>query len=87
MTPLNGKLLVLREEKEKERVSTGGIVLPGSTEDKAPARGKVLEVASDITDVVVGNTIVFPKFAGIPVEFDDGVKLLVIDIKEVLLVV
>ena len=87
MKPMSDKILVIKEDENKEQISKGGIILGKSKEtDKTPARGKVVEVADNISDLSVGDTVVFGKYAGIPVVLDETTTVFVLDKSEVLMI-
>jgi chaperonin GroES len=80
--------------KEEEQLSAGGIVLPGSAQEK-PNQGEVLAIGSgrvldngDVrpVDVKVGDIVVFGKYAGSDTIEVDGEELVILsetDIKAV----
>ncbi|MBU3071046.1 co-chaperone GroES [Aestuariicella sp. G3-2] len=91
--PLHDRVVVRR--KEEEATSAGGIVLPGSAQEKpnqgvvvAVGNGRVLENGEvRPVDVKVGDTVVFGKYAGsdtISVDGEDLVILSESDIKAVI---
>lgn len=91
--PLHDRVVVRR--KEEEATSAGGIVLPGSAQEKpnqgvvvAVGNGRVLENGEvRPVDVKVGDTVVFGKYAGsdtINVDGEDLVILSESDIKAVI---
>lgn len=70
MTPLHNRVLVRRSEKDK--VSSGGIVIPDTTGDK-PVYGEVIAVGGGKMtedgevikmEVCVGDMILFGKYVG-----------------------
>ena len=74
--PLNDRVLVLREEEERE--SAGGIIIPDTAKEK-PQRGKVIAVGSGKfskdgkripLDVKSGDRIFFSKYAGTDIKID-----------------
>jgi chaperonin GroES len=71
--PLNKKVVV--EPEAKEKVSTGGIVIPETANQKAPTKGRVLAIASD-SDLVgklsVGDLVLFSKFSGVEIVIPKG---------------
>lgn len=90
--PLHDRVVVRR--KEEETTSAGGIVLPGSAQEK-PNQGEVIAVGNgrvldngevrDV-DVKVGDTIVFGKYAGSDTIEVNGEELVILsesDIKAV----
>ncbi|GAB3093150.1 co-chaperone GroES [Pseudomaricurvus hydrocarbonicus] len=91
--PLHDRVVVRR--KEEEATSAGGIVLPGSAQEK-PNQGEVIAVGNGRVldngevrpvDVKVGDTVVFGKYAGsdtIEVNGEDLVILSESDIKAVI---
>ena len=68
--PLHDRVIVRREEEEQK--TAGGILLPGSAQEK-PNRGEVVAVGSGrvldngdtrAVDVKVGDIVVFGQYAG-----------------------
>lgn len=90
--PLHDRVVVRR--KEEEKMSSGGIVLPGSAKEK-PNQGEVVAIGSGRVldngenrplDVKVGDIVVFGKYAGTDTIEVDGEELIIIsesDIKAV----
>ena len=90
--PLHDRVIVRREEEEQK--TAGGILLPGSAQEK-PNRGEVVAVGSgrvldngDVraVDVNVGDVVVFGQYAGndkIDVDGEDLIILSESDIKAV----
>ena len=90
--PLHDRVIVRREEEEAK--TAGGILLPGSAQEK-PNRGVVVAVGSgrvfdngDVrpVDVKVGDKVVFGKYAGQDTIDVDGEELIILsesDIKAV----
>ena len=90
--PLHYRVIVRREEEEAK--TAGGILLPGSAQEK-PNRGVVVAVGSgrvldngDVrpVDVKVGDKVVFGKYAGQDTIDVDGEELIILsesDIKAV----
>ena len=91
--PLHDRVIVRREEKEAK--TAGGILLPGSAQEK-PNQGEVIAVGSGrildsgdlrAVDVKVGDTVVFGKYAGQDTIDVDGEELIILsesDIKAVI---
>jgi chaperonin GroES len=90
--PLHNRVIVRREEEEQK--TAGGILLPGSAQEK-PNRGEVVAVGSgrvldngDVraVDVNVGDVVVFGQYAGNDKIDVDGEELIILsesDIKAV----
>jgi chaperonin GroES len=83
--PLQERIVVRR--KEQETKTAGGILLPGAATEK-PSQGEVLAVGKGRTlnsgevvpvDVVVGDTVLFGKYAGANTITVDGEELLVLN--------
>lgn len=89
--PLHDRIVVRRTEEEQK--TAGGILLPGSAQEK-PQQGKVIAVGNgQITDngvrpldVKVGDTVLFGQYAGQTVKVD-GEELLIMKESDVLGVV
>lgn len=84
--PLAGKVLVKPESAEEKTVS--GIILPDSAKEK-PLQGKVIAVGKAKKDeemeVVVGDSVLYGKYAGTELTFD-GEKYLLLNQSDVLLI-
>ena len=90
--PLHDRVIVRREEEEQK--TAGGILLPGSAQEK-PNRGEVVAVGSGrvldsgevrAIDVKVGDVVVFGQYAGNDKIDLDGEELIILsesDIKAV----
>ncbi len=90
--PLHDRVVVRR--KEEETTSAGGIVLPGSAQEK-PNQGEVIAIGNGrildngevrAVDVKVGDTVVFGKYAGSDTIEVNGEELVILsesDIKAV----
>ncbi len=92
LKPLGDRLLVKPVEQEEKTAS--GIILPETAKEK-PQEGEVLAVGpgsrkddgSRITmDVVVGNRVLYAKYAGTEIKMD-GVKYLILRESDVLAIV
>ena len=91
--PLHDRVVVRRQEEEQK--TSGGILLPGSAQEK-PNQGEVVAVGNgrvldngDVrpVDVKVGDTVVFGKYAGSDTIDVDGEELVILsegDIKAVI---
>ena len=90
--PLHDRVIVRHEEEEQK--TAGGILLPGSAQEK-PNRGEVVAVGSGrvldngdtrAVDVKVGDIVVFGQYAGNDKIDVDGEELIILsesDIKAV----
>jgi len=65
---LNDRVVVKRVD-DKE-VTDGGLFIPDIAKKKE-AEGTVLSVGSKITDIVVGDKVLFDNYHGIPMTIDD----------------
>jgi chaperonin GroES len=67
-----GKRVVVKRDEVSE-VSAGGLYLPPVATDKEkPRKGTVLSISEDSDGkIVVGDVIIFGKFAGLEVEHED----------------
>lgn len=76
--PLYDRILVKRLEEEEEQ-KIGGIIIPDTAKEKpqegeviAVGAGKVLENGErQVSDVQVGDRILFGKYSGTEVKWDD----------------
>ena len=74
--PLNDRILVIREEEERQ--SVGGIIIPDTAKEK-PQRGKVIAAGSGKMgedgkriplEVKEGDRVLFSKYAGTEIKLD-----------------
>jgi len=86
--PLHDRVVVRRQEEEA--TSAGGIVLPGSAQEK-PAQGEVIAVGNGrilqngevkALDLKVGDKVVFGKYTSNTVDID-GEELLIMNESEI----
>ena len=91
--PLHDRVIVRR--KEEEQKTAGGIVLPGSAQEK-PTRGEVLAVGNGrilesgevrALDVKVGDTVIFKEGFGVERQKVDGEEVLIMSESDILAVV
>ena len=84
--PLAGKVLVKPEAAEEKTVS--GIILPDSAKEK-PLQGKVIAIGKAKKDeemeVAVGDTVLYGKYAGTELTFNDE-KYLLLSQSDILLI-
>ncbi len=86
--PLHDRIVVRRTEEEQK--TAGGILLPGSAQEK-PQQGEIIAVGNgQVTDagvrpldVKVGDTVLFSQYAGQTVKVD-GEELLIMKESDVL---
>jgi chaperonin GroES len=77
ITPLYDRILVKRLEEEEQKI--GGIIIPDTAKEK-PQEGEVIAVGAgrvlengerQVPDVKVGDKILFGKYSGTEVKYDD----------------
>jgi chaperonin GroES len=69
--PLGARVLI--RPIEQEAMTKSGIVLPETAKEK-PQQGLIEAVGSDeemLTDLAVGDKVLFAKYTGNPIEVDD----------------
>jgi chaperonin GroES len=81
LTPLFDKILIKRPEEFSE--TGGGIIIPETSREKA-MNGEIVSIGQDVKQVKKGQTIMFAKYAGTDVTFDDKNQYLIIAEKDVL---
>ncbi|MCW4153362.1 co-chaperone GroES [Halomonas sp. 18H] len=91
--PLHDRVVIRRVEEEQK--TAGGIVLPGSAQEK-PTRGEVLAIGNGRIldsgetrplDVKVGDTVIFKDGFGVEKQKVDGEEVLIMSESDVLAVV
>ena len=82
ITPLYDRILVKRVEEDEQMV--GGIIIPDTAKEKpqqgevvAVGEGKVLDSGDrQAPDVAAGDTVLFGKYAGTEITYDDDEYLI-----------
>ena len=77
LTPLGKNILV--KVGEEEKTTESGIVLPETSSEEKPQKGKVAAVGDSekIHKLIKkGSTVVFAKFSGTEIEIDDEEHLI-----------
>ncbi len=82
--PLGERILI--QEVKQEEVTKSGIVLPGTASKEKPIIGEVLAVGDDVSEVKLGEKVIYEKYTGTEVK-DGDVEYLLIDMKNVLAIV
>jgi len=85
--PFEDRVLVEPEEIEESKTKSG-IIIPDTAKEK-PRTGKVIEVGTDeelAENIKVGDKIIFAKFTGDEVEFEDK-KYLIVSRSDILAVI
>ena len=78
--PLGDRVFVkFLEELEK---TAGGLYIPDAAKEK-PQRGSVEAIGKDVTEVKVGDIILFDKYSGSKIKVDD-VDYLIVKEEEIL---
>lgn len=90
--PLHARVVVRKQEEET--TTAGGIVLPGSAQEK-PTQGEVLAVGPGVTlesgsvielSVKVGDKVVFAEYAGTTIKHE-GEDLLILNESDIFAVI
>lgn len=74
--PLGARVLILPIEGESQ--TPGGILLPETAKEK-PQQGMIEAVGSEeemVTDLKVGDRVLFPKYTGTEIKYDGRTYLL-----------
>lgn len=69
-----GNRVIIRPMQESETTSSG-IILPNASKER-PSRGEVIAIGNTVTDIAVGNVVLFGKYAGSEVKFNEQEYLL-----------
>ncbi|MCJ8312409.1 MAG: co-chaperone GroES [Saccharospirillaceae bacterium] len=90
--PLHSRVVIRKQDEET--TTAGGIVLPGSAQEK-PTQGEVLAVGPGVTlqsgtvvelSVKVGDKVVFAEFAGTTIKHE-GEDLLILNESDIFAVI
>lgn len=82
--PLGERVLI--QEVKQEEVTKSGIVLPGTASKEKPITGEILAIGNEVSEVKVGEKVIYEKYTGTEVK-DGDVEYLLIDMKNILAVV
>lgn len=80
-----GKRILIQEVKQEE-VTKSGIVLPGTASKEKPITGEILAIGNEVSEVKVGEKVIYEKYTGTEVK-DGDVEYLLIDMKNILAIV
>ena len=80
--PLGDRVLVKVQEPKTQTAS--GIFIPDNASQEKPTQAEVIAIGSDVKDVVVGDKIVYTKFARTATVTLDNQDYLVMDVAEIL---
>ena len=80
-----GKRILIQEVKQEE-VTKSGIVLPGTASKEKPITGEILARGNEVSEVKVGEKVIYEKYTGTEVK-DGDVEYLLIDMKNILAIV
>ena len=84
LVPLGDRVVL--KQIVAEETTKSGIVLPGQTKEK-PQQAQVVAVGPNVEDlVVVGDTVIYAKYAGTEVELD-GENYLVMKQEDILAII
>lgn len=78
--PLGKRVLVKRVEETKTTAS--GIIIPDNAKEK-PLMGEVVAVSKELSELSVGDKIVFAKYGGTEIKLDSG-EFLVLNLDDIL---
>lgn len=73
-----GKRIVVKREEVAEQV--GGLYIPDSVREKEKPRKGVVLATCENSDILIGDTVIFGKFAGLELEEE---KVLILKLEDV----
>lgn len=80
-----GERVLLEVPEVKEEKTVSGLFVPDTAKEK-PLEAIVAAVGSKVEDVKAGDKVIYAKFAGTEVKYDDK-KYLIMEINDILAVV
>lgn len=80
LRPLGKRVIIKRLEAEEKTAS--GIVLPTQAKEK-PQLAEVLAVSSEVSEVKVGDTVVFKKYVGTEIKVE-GEEVTICELADIL---
>ncbi len=81
--PMGARVLIRPTQKENK--TNSGLILPETAKEK-PQQGVVEAIGGEddmLTDLAVGDTVIFPKYSGSELKMD-GVEYLIMDEGDIL---
>jgi chaperonin GroES len=81
---LGKKLLI--ERKAAEEKTKGGIILAEVAKRRSP-EGVVITVGDEVTEVKVGDKIIFAEYGGMDVTLPDGKEVIIMHEKDIIAIV
>lgn len=67
----------------EENITSGGIFIPDTVKDKIQTMGKVISVGKDVSDIFVGDTVMFDQYTGMSFKLSDGVNRKSLKLEEI----
>tara|TARA_B100002003_G_C13783088_1_gene387677 strand:- start:325 stop:591 length:267 start_codon:yes stop_codon:yes gene_type:complete len=67
--------LVIEAKKQKD-ITEGGIIIPDKAKER-PHKAVVISIGPEVEDIVVGEKIIFSKYAGTVVKLDKKAFLII----------
>lgn len=67
-------IVFIKPDEEKARESEHGIITPDTVDQEKTAIGTVIAIGPKITDILVGDIVVFGVYAGEDVKFKEDQK-------------
>ena len=80
LKPIGKRVIIKKVEAEEKTAS--GIVLPSQAKEK-PQIAEVVAVGAEVTEVSVGDKVVFKKFVGTEIKVD-GEELTICEVADIL---
>ena len=77
-----GERVLLEVPEVKEEKTSGGLFVPDTAKDK-PTEAVVVSIGAKVEDVKAGDKVIYDKFAGTEVKFEDK-KYILMDVANVL---
>jgi len=71
LIPLNDKVVLQFEKKEKKTQTQSGIYLPENTDSEKPKFAKVIAISENVKSVKVNDKVVLASYSGTDVKLDD----------------
>jgi chaperonin GroES len=56
--------VIVKEIKQEERISKGGLIIPSTVKEEPQKLGRVLGVGPKVEGIKIGDIVVFAKFGG-----------------------
>lgn len=83
LQPINNNVVIKVEDETEEKKTSSGLYIPDTAREK-PLQGDVVAISTEIeSSLAVGDRVIYKKFAGTEVSYDD-VDYVILPVEDIL---